>query len=267
LGSYEDELSISYQWLPNGASSSLPQGRQPLTTWYGSGSAYKTLAIDPPKGVKAGETWSLALYSNSGRSTSASPAWKSDFVQVAHLGEDNSVWTPIPVLSEPIKFTAGSRGGPAAAPGKGKGKEKEKGKGKGNDKVDKQDRIRRTFVFPSPGVDGPMELTLTEQTSFDLDKVRQVVPTWSSARPWTERHPSHLLRKFGTRDLPAQHSSAIVYGPTPHPLLLVSFRRRARDIFALYSTYCGRQTRSHCGSSSWVGLFSRQSAPYLRTSD
>lgn len=256
MGSYENELSLSYEWLPNGASSSLPQGRQPLTTWYGSGSAYKTLAIDPPKGVKAGETWSLALYSNSGRSTSSSPAWKSDFVQVAHLGQDNSVWTPIPVLSEPIRFTVGSRGGPAAAPGKGKGKEKEKGKG--NDKVDKQDRIRRTFVFPSAGADGPRELVLTEQTSFDLDKVRQVVPAGSSARPWTEQLPSHL-RKSGTRDLPARHSSAIAYGPKPHPLLLVGSRRRARDILPLYSIYCGRQARSHCGSSSWVGVFSRKS--------
>jgi len=150
-----------------------------LTTWYGSGSAYKTLAIDPPKGVKVGETWSLALYANPCGSTSlTTPAWKSDFVQVAQLGQDNSVWTPIPVLSEPITFTAGSRRGSGAASGKGKGKEKEKEKekGKGNDKVNKQDRIRRTFVLPSPSTDGPRELVLTEQTSFDLDKVRHPVP-------------------------------------------------------------------------------------------
>lgn len=162
----------------------------PLTTWHGSGSAYKALAVDPPKGVKVGEAWSLALFSSapvlrrgtaftlptaaaSGQAPTAAARWKTDLLELARV-EDSTRggWSPIAVKSEPVRFTS-AKGG-AAAGGKGAGK----GKGKAaasssSDKAEKQDRIQRTFVLPPVvGRDDQPELHLTEQTSFDLDKVR-----------------------------------------------------------------------------------------------
>jgi hypothetical protein len=178
----EDEIPISYQWLPvTAATTTVPQRQLPLTTWYGSGSAYKTLSIDPPTGVKSGETWLLALFcspSNVGGASSAAslgavPPHKTSLVALSSV-EDAGAWVPVPVMSEPIRFTAAAKGGSANAPASRGGKVKTKAGP--SDKVEKQDRIQRAFVLPTPPAegDGPHEILLTEQTSFDLDKVRPI---------------------------------------------------------------------------------------------
>lgn len=152
----------------------LPQTQLPLTTWYGSGSAYKTLSVAPPRGVKAGDIWSLALFCPPSDVAASSPLdaippYKTALVSLSSV-EDAGAWAPVPVMSEPIRFTAAIKGGLTAVPPvKG---EKVKVKAAPTEKVAKQDRIQRAFVLPPRSLEeSSSELLLTEQTSFDLDKV------------------------------------------------------------------------------------------------
>lgn len=155
-------------------------------------SSYKALSIPPPEQVRPGDAWTLALWVDS-RDVCAE-------VTLGRLAAEGDVTVngPIAVLSEPVRFVAASGTGGGAG-----GKGKAKGKAGSGAEGEKQDRIRRRMVLPpkrrrgtatmeieeisQPEGDeeydekkeedaeeenGHRVLVLTEQTSFDLDKVR-----------------------------------------------------------------------------------------------
>ena len=138
-----------------------------LTTWRRA-TAYKEIPVPVPSGVRDGQLWRLAL-SCDGRSATdqgRSPGYAIE------LGSDCLGREPFPVLSMPIKFSSRMSKGPIA----------------------KQEKIERvyTFLLPTPvavplpireGVSDVLVdnarsnpsraiIKVTEQTSFDLDKVR-----------------------------------------------------------------------------------------------
>jgi len=121
-----------------------------LTT-YRSSSAFKEVPVPPPIGVRDGQQWQLVL--------ACSPdATVNPSIDLFDGGIGSGV--PFPVISVPILFSS-----------KGQG---EKGV------LRKQERIQRVYRISNGGSGGetegtnPRELIITEQTSFDLDKVRLI---------------------------------------------------------------------------------------------
>lgn len=113
-----------------------------LTTWRQS-SAYKEISVPLPPGVRNGQSWVLLLCSQA-----------HGQAHTIALAEDVGQ-APFPVMSMPILFQ--SRSDPRLAKGK-------------------QEKIERVFRFSGRLSDGgeseqQVEMKITEQTSFDLDKV------------------------------------------------------------------------------------------------
>lgn len=119
---------------------------QKLTVWRES-SAYKEIPVPLPTGARDGQIYRLHLTSSNQRSPS-SP-------HMVYLGDERIGEQPIPVISIPILFSSRQV------------------------KMSDQDRtmhtmkqgyIERIYHIPSSG-DQKIHIHLTEQTSFDLDKV------------------------------------------------------------------------------------------------
>ena len=167
---YDSEQDIFYSWqqiaaLPHQTSSSSARTVQTkLTTWR-QAMAYKEIPVPVPVGVRDGQVWRLVL-SCDGR---VPKQGLSDGYYAVELGSDRLGRMPFPVLSMPIKFSSRV---PKGA-------------------VTKQEKIERVYTLPLPtppalvvregGSDVPLEnprsnppiavIKVTEQTSFDLDKV------------------------------------------------------------------------------------------------
>jgi len=132
--------------------------------------AYKEIPVPVPVGVRDGQVWRLVL-SCDGRVTKQS---RSDGRCAVELGGDRLGRIPFPVSSMPIKFSSRMPKGVIA----------------------KQEKIERVYTFPLPTpalVMGGGEseallqtnpstavIKVTEQTSFDLDKVSRWILTFPS---------------------------------------------------------------------------------------
>ncbi|EEB89067.1 hypothetical protein MPER_12884 [Moniliophthora perniciosa FA553] len=152
---FEGSQDVYFSWSPSSTTKQLPglQTTKPtkLTTWR-QANAYKEMTISPPPGVREGQQWRLILTSDPQNMTIGLP-------RAEMLGKQ-----PFPVLSMPILFT----------------KQASKGSGK-------QEQIERVYRFSvlREGVQTEVGMRITEQTSFDLDKVRtkkvQVVGLYADA--------------------------------------------------------------------------------------
>lgn len=115
-----------------------------LTTWR-EANAYKEIPVPVPPGVSPGQSWRLLL--------SAVPSVNSASGSVVTIDLNNIALgsLPFPVLSMPIVFAQGV------------------GKGGGGGKQEQVERVYQLL----PAVDDvpAVVLKITEQTSFDLDKV------------------------------------------------------------------------------------------------
>ena len=175
-GHYDCEQDIFYSWrrIPTTPGDNPAQTKATkLTTWR-QATAYKPIPVPVPAGVRDGQVWRLVL--------SCSPAY-TILLGDSHLGH-----LPFSVQSMPIEFL--SRMNRGAIP--------------------KQDKIERVYAFllPRPcglaSGDAPVSVAIriTEQTSFDLDKVNYLLFS-HSAPLQTFRQSSliHLFRKYGTAAL------------------------------------------------------------------
>jgi hypothetical protein len=159
---YEGSQDIYYSWTPypqppsstssTSSSSSFPvqftlKTTKPIKlTTYRYSSAFKEIPVPAPPGVREGQQWQLIL-SSAAQTTPLAPNYTIDAYQCT-VGKH----APFPVVSMPIMFSA---------------------KGlKGN--VKKHEMIERIYRITTGGatpIQKPLELKITEQTSFDLDKV------------------------------------------------------------------------------------------------
>ncbi|KAJ3861809.1 putative methyltransferase-domain-containing protein [Lentinula novae-zelandiae] len=143
--SFEDSQVIFYSWLP-AANSTFLDATKPveLTTWR-QANAYKEINVPSPSRIRDGQSWRLIL--------SPVPQRYSINLEDAYGAESYLGKTPFPVISMPIKFTRDA-----------------------NQNRVKQEKIERYYSFTVPNVQSfptsrvDLELRITEQTSFDLDK-------------------------------------------------------------------------------------------------
>lgn len=144
---FDGAQDIFYSWTQSqfgpSTSSSPPRITKPikLTTWR-QASAYKEIKVPLPPSIRNGQSWRLVLTTQA----QASP-------HTINLGNSALGNTPFPVMSMPVLFDSSSRLDPSAG--------------------GKQEQVERVYQLPF----GPGEsryLTITEQTSFDLDKVSTV---------------------------------------------------------------------------------------------
>ena len=133
---YPDAVEIYYSWRPTSSSLS-PSSPSKLTTWRQS-SAYKEIIVPSPPGLRNGQSWRLSL----------TPGLRVS--QRIDLSSQELGQTPLPVVSMPILFD--SRHG----------------------KSGKQEQIERVYSLPGGSPEELPSFTITEQTSFDLDKVRSI---------------------------------------------------------------------------------------------
>ena len=165
---YDNEQDIFYSWHQIATSphqTSAQTVPTKLTTWRRA-TAYKEIPVPVPSGVRDGQIWRLVL-SCDGRSATD----QGRFGYAIELGSNRLGREPFPVLSMPIKFSSRMPRGVIA----------------------KQEKIERayTFLLPTPvgvpireGDSGVLVgsnpsraiIKITEQTSFDLDKVRSSLP-------------------------------------------------------------------------------------------
>lgn len=158
---YEASQDIFYSWAPYPQTPpsttsppvfTLKTTKPTKLTTYRNSSAYKEIPVPVPPGVREGQQWQLIL-SSSAHTTPVQPNYIID------VREPTVGTTVLPVISMPILFSI---------------------KGlKGNTK--KQERIERIYRISSPVQELQVtpgeataeirELKITEQTSFDLDKV------------------------------------------------------------------------------------------------
>jgi len=143
--SLDGAQDVYYSWSPHQDNSksvpSLITKPVKLTTWRQS-SAYKELLVPLPPAVRDGQPWRLILTSNvHGRP------------HVISLKDDNLGHTPFPVMSMPIIFN--SRHPKTSVTGK-------------------QEQIERIYGFPLKSKEHDAYLTVREQTSYDLDKVKKI---------------------------------------------------------------------------------------------
>lgn len=154
---FEGHVDIWCCWILESPTGAVRQPSRKLTAWKGSSSSYKAIPVDLPAGRKAGQSWRLALWVP-GRSSSSLPEDVIDLCPV--LGSAKFGISILPVTSSPILF---GQGGKKEGP--------------------KQERIWRSYALPiSPPTLSSVEMTseqtgrplitIVEQTSFDLDKVR-----------------------------------------------------------------------------------------------
>jgi protein N-lysine methyltransferase METTL21D len=146
---FHGEVDLFLSWVPCAPGlSSTQQATRPgkLTTWKPA-TAYKEIPLSMPPGVREGQTWKLVLSADS--SAPVDPR--------IPLFNPSCGSVPFPVISMPILFS--SRGLAAKA-------------------GSKQERIQRVLSLGLRHNDGTAfpSVMITEQTSFDLDKVGLPVP-------------------------------------------------------------------------------------------
>ena len=152
----DDPIDIYYAWSLHAPHLTPPTITKPvkLTSWRTS-TAYKEIPVPRPPHLDTqnpkwkdkapdGPSWRLIL--TCGRA-------QND--QAVVLGEtDTTGNTPFAVMSMPVRFPRLNRNGPGAVKGT------------------KQERIARSYALRVPLQDRAIVFDITEQTSFDLDKVR-----------------------------------------------------------------------------------------------
>lgn len=144
--SFEESQDIYYSWSPATGSSATKPIK--LTTWR-LANAYKEITVHSPPGIRDGQSWRLILCSEPQR------------ISINLEDETGIGKAPFPVISMPIEFTRNA-----------------------NKNRGKQERIERHYRFTLPNPEAPQTvdgssgvnatLRITEQTSFDLDKVGAV---------------------------------------------------------------------------------------------
>ncbi|KAG6850570.1 hypothetical protein H0H93_011769 [Arthromyces matolae] len=143
---FDGSVDIFYSWSQTAGFSSskhreLVTKPVKLTTWR-QATAYKEIPVPLPPGLRDGQSWRLIL----GTRITAGP----DGFTSIDLCDQDLGRASFPVMSMPIRF------GPHIFK-----------------KGQKQEQIERQYIIrPKVGDDPGVVLRLTEQTSFDLDKVR-----------------------------------------------------------------------------------------------
>ncbi|KAG8745219.1 hypothetical protein FRC10_008531 [Ceratobasidium sp. 414] len=192
----EHEYDIYFTW--EHSDGRLCRGKfAKLTTWRLGGS-YKPLSVVLPAEAQPGDSWRLCLVAVQ---PGQSPSLALDLSQPA-FGQ-----LPFPVTSMPIDIAAGSTADQAASsstsPGSKHNKRSWQAKhaqskspvAKGTaaisaervTQVSKQERIERLYLLPpSPDSIASRTLRITEQTSFDLDKVSISTYRNSDAAPGSD---------------------------------------------------------------------------------
>lgn len=215
-----------------------------LTTYEPPASTYRTVSVPLPKTARAGEKWRLGL-STGGKVDTALLDLAASRVPV--LG----VWSEGIELRKGERATGAVRGVAQDKP-KGRRKDDKPYKDKAKE-VPKQTRISRSWPLPGEEKD----LTLVEQTSFDLDKVGE------------ERHADG--RKYGTRGSRSRRGCGRGgRGGTPillHSGSLSSSRRGMKGRYSSsaagrgwFPSHCRcstRRSRSPRRTSVGAGLFAR----------
>lgn len=140
---FTDAQDIYYSWLPVNSAGGAPQHPiaipRPLklTTWRDA-NAYREVSVPPPQGAKGGQTYRLILTGHG-----------QGYPYIVNLASPAVGDRPFPVLSMPITFS--SRKLFVAA--------------------SKQETVERVYRLGN-GSGQQAFMTIMEQTSFDLDKVR-----------------------------------------------------------------------------------------------
>lgn len=143
---FTGEQDIYYSWLPVANGGGVPQHPvvipRPvkLTTWRES-NAYREVSVPPPQGVREGQQYRLVLTTHS-----------QGYPYIINLASPTTGDRPFPVLSMPITFT--DRKDVAA--------------------LTKQERVERVYRICG-GAGEQAFLSIKEQTTFDLDKVRRLI--------------------------------------------------------------------------------------------
>lgn len=146
---FDSAQDIFYSWsrfppLPKSGAAQITSKPLKLTTWRQS-SAYKEIPVPLAPEIRDGQLWCLFL-----------SAQAQDQPHIINLKDDVLGKMPFPVMSMPILF--GSRKSKAA--------------------LGKQEQIERMYRFPISDLEVAY-LKVTEQTSFDLDKVSRIFQiTW-----------------------------------------------------------------------------------------
>jgi len=147
-------------------------------TVYRTSSAFKEISVPPPTGVRDGQQWQLVL--------APSPDVIVNY-SIDLFDENIGSGMPFPVTSMPILFSSKGLGGKRV--------------------LRKQERIQRVYRISNGGgetensIEGssPRELRITEQTSFDLDKVRLTSSSFRIHEKKSVNQAEH--RKYGTVEL------------------------------------------------------------------
>ena len=138
---FEETQDIHYSWLQtpdNNNRTKLVKS----TTWRGQSSAYKSLSIPTPPGVRDGQTWRLCLTATNH--------------SVINFKGEHTGDMPLPVFSMPILFSSQSNL-----------------KNNGAAKQEQIERLYKVSIASHQGESGSTHLLLRikERTSYDLDKV------------------------------------------------------------------------------------------------
>lgn len=158
---YQFASDIYYSWVGPLRDPISPEKTIPTTTaavkkatkltTYRPSSAFKEVPVPPPIGVREGQRWQLVLACSPDAAVNPS-------IDLCDGGIGSGV--PFPLISVPVLFSSKGQGGKGV--------------------LRKQERIQRVYRLSNGGGGGggeieganPRELRITEQTSFDLDKVR-----------------------------------------------------------------------------------------------
>jgi protein N-lysine methyltransferase METTL21D len=127
---------IYYRWLRSSPAPITASPPVKLTTWRGEASAYKTISVILPQGVRENDSWRLVL--------TTSPS-DPGVITLGTANAPQKALLPYPVASLPISFTSRS-----------------------NDII-KQEQVERRYAIYLDTA--PMMMVIREHTSFDLDKV------------------------------------------------------------------------------------------------
>lgn len=164
-----DPMDIYYTWSLHAPHPTSPMITKltKLTSWRTS-TAYKEIPVPRPPHLDSSQTQ---------KKDSDGPSWRLILTcgttqndQAVVLGEtDTTGRAPFAVMSMPVRFP----------------RRHDPGNLKGAVKGTKQERIARSYALRVPFQDGPIVFDITEQTSFDLDKVRPL--------PHVRIPPSHRV--------------------------------------------------------------------------
>lgn len=144
---FSQSQDVYYSWQPV-PTAGTPQGHPltaprpvKLTTWR-EGTAYREVSVPPPSGVREGAKYCLIL-----------TAHNQGYPYIVNLASTATGERPLPVLSMPILFSSRRAASDHS----------------------KQEQVQRIYRVLTPAQE-QIFLTVKEQTSFDLDKVRRMFP-------------------------------------------------------------------------------------------